>query len=271
MNYDPTRRSHPEPRPQVAPGGGAAFTLVELLVVIGIIALLVSILLPSLSKAREQANAVKCASNLRQIGNAVQMYMNQYEGYIGPWKNNTKWEDPSDPNQNIDPNDANAYWGVIYAAAGGLPREVFACPSQRVSIGGPMEAGANRFLAYGQNCYGGQNSGFSDAQRTAIFGSADEVALFFRKSSTLWPGRKQTQIHDTTRTIFCADAYETVTDGNGDTFDNWYQWAPPNHTPDLWTEYLRHNRLSNVLFADTHVEPMGRDDLKQTQYYSGRW
>jgi prepilin-type processing-associated H-X9-DG protein/prepilin-type N-terminal cleavage/methylation domain-containing protein len=80
-----------------------AFTLVELLVVIGIIAVLVGVLLPALSKARQQAMLIQCESNMRQWGMGFQMYVDESQGQLPlrvPDGTSTEWFGPS-PNNPI--------------------------------------------------------------------------------------------------------------------------------------------------------------------------
>lgn len=67
------------------------FTLIELLVVIGIIAVLMSMLLPALNKAREQATTLQCASQLRQVSTAMMAYASNNRGYYPGWSGWLVW------------------------------------------------------------------------------------------------------------------------------------------------------------------------------------
>ena len=117
------------------------FTLVELLVVIGIIAVLIALLFPALDKARQQAYLVACQSNLREIGQGIAMYANDFGGWLpdpdasGEYKepvysnNSGGWIArlaeaycPSSPNQNA------AHQGVFF------------CPADTTSYVDPLEA-----------------------------------------------------------------------------------------------------------------------------------
>ncbi len=79
-------------------GQRAAFTLIELLVVVAIVALLISILLPSLSRAREQARIVKCLANMSNLPKAVLMFAQDHRGYAQLIGSKHEWE-VIDPNR----------------------------------------------------------------------------------------------------------------------------------------------------------------------------
>ncbi len=114
-----TYRLHRRNTPQVCESAHrSGFTMIELLVVLTIIAILASLLLPSVLRAREKARQVHCANNLRQIGIASYSYSDEYGQYVMPGK----FEDTE--------NDKNYNHWINYMYAELLPdKDVFLCPS----------------------------------------------------------------------------------------------------------------------------------------------
>ena len=144
------------------PGGHRAFTLVELLVVIGIIAVLIAVLLPALRKARQAAQTATCLSNLRQIGAAYVMYVNaDRNGYL-PMVSYPSWGlRPGDP-----PTQPVIHWYEFLSPFMGQKMEwdssgnrttpyskvVRSCPSWDLDELGLKNDLANDYLlGYGQN------------------------------------------------------------------------------------------------------------------------
>jgi len=125
----PRERSGGTPKPRCVAIAPLGFSLVELLVVIGIIAILIGILLPTLARAREQSRRVSCLSNLRQVYTAFVFYAqaNHDQVPLGYRAGKKQF------NSMIWSNTTNQYviFGLLYRAGLMKTPQVFLCPSER--------------------------------------------------------------------------------------------------------------------------------------------
>jgi len=162
-----------------------AFTLVELLVVIGIIALLISILMPALTRARDQAMRAKCMANLRSLTNAWMMYANDNKGKLVS-------AETSPPGGGYPGGWVWSGTGLDAITSGHLypylkTVEVYQCPAEAVVDATGPRAGQTRARSYSINCYlyGEPNAGWpaynNRVKRIASVARSSEVFCFIEE------------------------------------------------------------------------------------------
>ena len=225
------------------------FTLVELLVVIGIIALLIAILLPALNSARAQAKTVQCASNLRQIGLSLGMYADQskdYYPYIFIVPQTDEWG-----------NVVGVYWHQRLLLDKFLPG--YDDPSKSVMVCPSDEDPYKPFTWPGEEKLANSSYGLN-ARMSATEGVNPWLTPPDGKDD--WNGHvkpKRGQVKKSSEKILVADNLY------GETLDLWMPNAdatvPPFWHQLAWTRHVRKaggKGQINVLYVDGHVAPVRR-------------
>lgn len=273
-----------------------AFTLIELLVVVAIIAMLLAILLPSLSRAKAMARQTMCSVNQRNVASAVLQYAEEnLEYHHAVWDNNALRFRPLFAGRNylirpytidVDGNvqSTQAYWAALYdtylgvsldpgfySPTTGIGSDTFLpgwentrCPDSEYTLPAFRNSGVlehDPYTIYSSYCFNGVTPTFDDIPET------DNNVFFERGPSGRVP-RKIHQIDDPGRIIFFHDGSEVMMDGNGDTLLQLDQWTDSlgDDEPVQWIrEYFRHPGGCVVAWTDGHVNTISAAKAEATR------
>jgi prepilin-type N-terminal cleavage/methylation domain-containing protein/prepilin-type processing-associated H-X9-DG protein len=240
----------------------SGFTLVELLVVIGIIAVLISILLPSLSGARRQAKMVQCLSNLKQMAHAQEMYASQFNGWAVPI-----FSGPQAP----APNNTRMQWqnNPVFRAnlgqkiAGPDPDHVFmnrwtpgmVCPEAIQAQSRENQYGVPVQFSYGYNTVANEPNG-----------RVKRIPEVAAGPDRIFRGRKKTSVKSPTQKLMWVDSLGALID-RGKSYKHGEE-PGYDETKDADEDSFVHYRhgkshdKANVAFWDGHVETLDRGGIQ---------
>lgn len=265
----------------------SAFTLIELLVVISIIALLIGVLLPSLSAARRQGQAVKCAAAMKDISGAMSGYLSDWNGTFPP-----SYIYPADNEANYDffsQNPGHPYgyihWSWFLYSKGQVADKAFQCPSYpkggapRTNPGAAADGWEEGQVD--QNGNSNANSGVEDAQavRMAFAGNAaifprnkftEELSSSEGGGSRINQFTQDTKIGDTGKTILITEFNDNwraigVSSGGGILSKSHRSINPFYHIGAGYNEYSAPPEAPGFTYGDApYYGLLSKDQLAQT-------